>query len=110
MLDFVRRNRVAIASGLLLLLSLVLLSLSSRNRQRLDPLARLALEIMRPLQVLVTGALDGVSGAWHTYAALVGVRRENERLHEQVAALERQLAWASSSISARGSMARRKPH
>jgi rod shape-determining protein MreC len=91
MLDFVRRNRIAITSGLLLLLSLLLLSSSSRSRQGLDPLARVALEVMRPLQVVVTTSLDALSGGWHTYVDLVGVRRENEQLRRQLAGLEEQL-------------------
>jgi rod shape-determining protein MreC len=91
MLDFVRRNRVLISSGFLLLCSLLLLSASSRSGRRLDPVARLTLETMRPLQVVATRGLDAAGGLWERYIALVGVRGENDRLLRQVQDLQRQV-------------------
>ena len=80
MLEFVRRNRVVLTSGLLLLISLLLLSAGSRTRRRIDPLASVVLEGMRPLQVAVTAGLDSLADTWHKYVTLVGVKQENERL------------------------------
>jgi rod shape-determining protein MreC len=91
MLDFVRRNRVIITSGLLLLLSLLLLSSTSRSRQRLDPLARVALEIMRPFQLAVTACVDAVGGVWSRYVALLRVRDENDSLKRRIDELQQQL-------------------
>jgi rod shape-determining protein MreC len=91
MLELFRRNRVVLASATLLLVALLLLSFGSRSDQRSDPFAGIVLEIMRPLQVGVTAAVDAVEGIWGGYFALVGVRQENERLRRRVLELEAQL-------------------
>jgi rod shape-determining protein MreC len=90
MLEFVRRNRVVLASGSLLLVSLLLLSTGSRSRHRVDPLAAFVLEGMRPLQVGVASALDSATTAWRGYIALVGVRQQNDHLRQRVLELEQQ--------------------
>jgi rod shape-determining protein MreC len=90
MLEFVRRNRVVLTSGSLLLISLLLLSSGSRARRRLDPLTGVVLETMRPLQAAVGVGLDAVSRAWRTYVVLVGIKQENERLRRRVLELEQQ--------------------
>ncbi len=90
MLEFVRRNRVVLTSGSLLLLSLLLLSSSSRTRQPHDPLARLVLEAMRPLQSTAAASVDALTRAWRTYVALIGVRQENEALRRRVLDLEQE--------------------
>ncbi|HYD49798.1 MAG TPA: rod shape-determining protein MreC [Terriglobales bacterium] len=89
MLDFFRRNRVLVASAGLLLLSL-LLSVGARGGRR-DPVAGVVLELMRPLQLAVTGAVDAATGLWRSYIALVGVTRENELLRRRIRELEQQL-------------------
>ena len=90
MLEFVRRNRVVLTSGSLLLLSLLLLSAGSRARQRIDPVASVVLEVMRPLQSAVAAGVDAVAQGWRTYVTLIGVKKENERLHRRVWELEQQ--------------------
>jgi rod shape-determining protein MreC len=90
MLEFVRRNRVVLTSGLLLLISLLLLSAGSRQRRRVDPVAGVVLDGMRPLQVAVTAGVQAVAGVWRNYIALVGVKQENERLRARLAELEQQ--------------------
>src|ERR1700687_6518197 len=90
MLEFVRRNRVVLTSGWLLLLSLLLPSSGSRARQRIDPVASVVLEVMRPLQSAVAAGVDAVAQGWRTYVTLIGVKKENERLHRRVGELEPQ--------------------
>lgn len=90
MLEFVRRNRVVLTSGSLLLLSLLLLSAGSRTHQPRDPVARLVLEAMRPLQSTAAASLDALTRAWRTYVALIGVRQENEALRRRVVELEQE--------------------
>ena len=90
MLEFIRRNRVVLTSGSLLLLSLLLLSSTSRSRQPRDPLARLVIEAMRPLQSTAAVSLDALTRAWRTYVALIGVRQENEALRRRVLDLEQE--------------------
>jgi len=90
MLEFVRRNRVVLTSGSLLLISLLLLSAGSRTRQRIDPIAGVVLEGMRPLQGTVAAGLDAVAQTWRAYVALIGVKQETEHLRQRVVELEQQ--------------------
>ena len=89
-MEFVRRNRVALAAVLLLVVSLLLVSTGSRNRQQMDPLSAVALEAIRPLQGALTLGLDGMTDLWGTYVALVGVNQDNERLKRRILELEQQ--------------------
>lgn len=88
MLEFIRRNRIVLTSGSLLLVSLLLVSSSVRSRRRSDPVAALLLEAMRPLQVLVTDSVAALASAWGRYVNLIGIRGENEVLRRRVAELE----------------------
>src|SRR5271169_1647016 len=92
MLDFVRRNRVVLTSGSLLLISLLLLSAGSRERRRGDPVAAVVLDGMRPLQATVAAGVAAVTQAWHGYIGLVGVKQDNERLRLRIVELEQQAA------------------
>src|ERR1700687_4229798 len=76
MLEFVRRNRIVLTSGSLLLVSLLLLSVGARARQRIDPLTGVVLEGMRPLQVAVSAGVDAAAHVWRTYLKLAGVTQE----------------------------------
>jgi rod shape-determining protein MreC len=90
MLEFVRRNRVVLTSGSLLLISLLLLSAGSRDRRRGDPFAGVVLDSMRPLQTTVAAGLEALAGLWRSYLELVGVKQENERLRQRILELEHQ--------------------
>jgi rod shape-determining protein MreC len=90
MLEFVRRNRVVLTSGSLLLISLLLLSAGARTRQRIDPVASIMHEGMRPLQAAVTAGLDALADTWRTYVTLIAVKQENERLRRRILELEQQ--------------------
>jgi rod shape-determining protein MreC len=90
MLEFVRRNRVGLTSGLLLLTSLLLFSAGSRAQRRIDPFGGVILDGMRPLQSITATVIQAVAGTWRTYVALFGVNKENERLRRRIVELEQQ--------------------
>jgi len=90
MLSFFRRNRVVLITGASLLVSLFLLSKYAEPEDT-DPVAGAVLELMRPLQVAASAAVGAASSIWDDYIALVGVRRENERLQRRIGELEQQL-------------------
>jgi rod shape-determining protein MreC len=90
MLEFVRRNRVILSSGSLLLISVLLLSVGARTRRRMDPVAGVVLDGMWPLQRATTSAIEVVLGTWRTYFGLVGVKQENERLRRRILELEQE--------------------
>lgn len=90
MLEFVRRNRVVITSGLLLLISLLLFSAGARTQRRIDPFGSVVLDGMRPLQSITATVIEAVAGTWRTYVALIGVNQENQRLRRRIVELEQQ--------------------
>lgn len=89
-MSFFRRFRVVLVSGVCLLASIVLLS-KYAGSERPDPIASAVLEVMRPLQVAASAGVGAAASIWESYIALVGVRRDNERLQRRVAELEQQL-------------------
>jgi rod shape-determining protein MreC len=88
MFEFVRRNRILLTSGALLLLSVLLLSAGTRSPQASDPVGRLLLDHLAPFQIGFTWLGQGVREVWSSYVNLVGVRGENQRLRERVSSLE----------------------
>ena len=84
MLEFLHDHRIVITLAALSLLSLLLLSSTAQRPDRPDPLARVVLEVMRPLQAAVTAGVDVAGDGWNNYVNLMGVRQENERLVRRV--------------------------
>lgn len=89
MLEFLRRNQTLLTSGILLALSLILVSSNARTRRFDDPLGAVLLEGMRPVQSGVTSATSAIGDIWQQYFALVGLQRENESLRQRILELER---------------------
>ena len=88
MLEFLRRNQVLLSSGLFLTLSFVLLTVNRGGVRRFDPLGAVFLEVMRPLQSVVTGASAELTGLWARYVTLVGVEEQNRELRARLRGLE----------------------
>jgi rod shape-determining protein MreC len=86
----------------LIVVSLVLITIDLRaSGSGVGGSARdLAQTVFRPVQSLVSAVTDPVVGFFEGISELVGIRSENERLREDVAALERELA-ATESLQAR---------
>jgi rod shape-determining protein MreC len=90
-MEFVRRNRVLLTSGSLLLISLLLSSVSLRSQSYRDPVGHLVLDALAPFQVVFSWLGRSVGRAWTGYVGLVDARRDNQRLQERVAGLESEL-------------------
>ncbi len=86
--------------AVLLLLPALLLRSSIKAPERMNPVDRLLVRVTAPLQGVVVGAGSRVGGVWSHYIALVGVKRENERLAADNAALRSQVA-SLSQLAAR---------
>jgi len=90
-LNFIRRNRVLLASALCLALGGALAVQSGRTPTRDDRLGRFFLELMAPLQ-RAAGAVGRVfSGSWHSVADLLEARGENAVLRDRARRLEQEL-------------------
>lgn len=90
MLGFLQRNRVLLSASGLLLASLLLVSVSTRTRMFQDPVARLLLDGLAPMQAVVTRGYVGARATWNRYLAVVGSQQDSERLQQQITVLEQQ--------------------
>jgi rod shape-determining protein MreC len=90
MFEFVRRNRVLVASLCCLLLAAVLVASTATGRGRADRFGRLVLDVMAPLQRVGTGFTGGVAEAWRDAAAIFRRRAELDWLYDRIATLETQ--------------------
>jgi len=90
-MEFVRRNRILLTSGVLLLVSLLLFSVSTRSPAYRDPIGHLVLDALAPFQVVFSWIGRSVGRVWTGYVDLVDARRDNQRMHERVATLESEL-------------------
>lgn len=90
-MEFIRRNRVLLASAALLVLAAALVVQTGKAPARNDRLGRFFLELMAPLQRSTTAVGRVVSGSWRGVAELLGARSENVALREQARQLRREL-------------------
>lgn len=90
MWEFLQRNRIGLAATALFVLSVLLMSTSTRSAERGTPFAPVVLEVLRPLQFAAAVGWGGVEKLWNSYVALWHVREENELLRRRVAELERE--------------------
>lgn len=86
--------------AVLLLLPALLLRSSIKAPEQMNPIDRLLVRVTAPMQGVVVGAGSRVGRLWSHYIALVGVKRENERLGSENAALRSQVA-SLSQLAAR---------
>jgi rod shape-determining protein MreC len=96
MLTLLRRYSVLFTTGSLLFLSLALLLTNTRSSRRIDPLGVVFLEIITPIGHLLSTVSSAMSGTWHAYVDLVGVRQEREWLRRRVRELEGQAERAAT--------------
>jgi rod shape-determining protein MreC len=80
-LEFLRRNRVLLASALCLLLGAGLVAQTRRGRG--DRLGRFFLEVMAPLQRGTAALGRAVSGRWHGVVELMHAREDNVVLRQR---------------------------
>src|SRR5512138_3867777 len=85
-------HRLTLVFTTLLVASLVSVSLQVRDPSGTSALTSATLAVIAPFQKGVRGAAGGVSSLWEGYVLLVGVRGENERLRDEVAALRNEAA------------------
>ena len=75
-----------------LVLAMAILSGHGRQRERgRSSLASAVLEVVGPLENLLTSSARGVENVWRGYFNLVGLSRENDRLRELIDRQERQI-------------------
>lgn len=88
MLEFIRRNRILLTSGFLLVFSLLLFSTSFRSQPYRDPIANVLLDGLAPFQVALTWLRRSAGGIWGMYFNLVDTQHENLALRERIDILQ----------------------
>lgn len=91
MVEFVRRNRILLTSGFLLVFSLLLLSTSFRSQPYRDPIGTVLLDGLAPFQVAFAWLRRSARGLWGGYVDLVETQQENTLLRERIDALRSDL-------------------
>ncbi|MCA9521207.1 MAG: rod shape-determining protein MreC [Myxococcales bacterium] len=84
MLDLFNRYRHIWVSVILLTMPLMFLYVSGRRAHQNSLLERSLLRITSPVQNVSNAIVGRIRGLWNDYIDLVGVRRENKRLKEQI--------------------------
>jgi rod shape-determining protein MreC len=84
MLEFLRRNRVLLASGCFLLVAAALLLRTGAGRVQTDRVGRLLLDGVSPLQRITATAARAVTGVWREAVDLMQARDEVVALRSEV--------------------------
>lgn len=88
--SFLWRNRVMMTGSLLLLIAAHLLTTGVRPGDMASQPEGYLLGLLSPVQSASARMIESTHDFWRDYLDLVGVRRENARLHVEVARLENQ--------------------
>jgi rod shape-determining protein MreC len=86
-----RRHRFPLLVAFFLLVALILFSVHAGREPASTPFGRFMLEVVGPVQRLVTSTVDGIDSVWRHYFALVHAAKENEELRREVARMQREL-------------------
>ena len=91
MLNFLRRNRLLLASGFCLVVAAGLVITTGQGRGRGDILARMLLEGLGPLQRASAAVSGGFARTWRGIGEIFRARAENTELRTQVRGLQQKL-------------------
>lgn len=90
-MEFLRRNRILLSAASLLVCSLLLVSVSTRQQSARDPIGRLLLDALAPFQVVFSWFGRSAGDVWSRYVDVVDAERDNLALQARVVALEAEL-------------------
>lgn len=90
--SFLWRNRVVLTGGVLMLLSIHMLTTGVRPGDPAAGPGRLLMALISPVQSSSGRLIEGAHDFWHDYIDLVGVRGENQRLHSELARFQNERA------------------
>ena len=91
MLNFLRRNRLLLASGFCLVVAAGLVITTGQGRGRGDILARMLLEGLGPLQRASAAVSGGFARTWRGIGEIFRARAENTELRTQVRGMQQKL-------------------
>ena len=104
MRDFMTRHREGLLLIFLLLASILIISNQVKDRKGMSYLKRGTIAVLAPAQSGVRAVIGTVSGVWHDYFFLFGVRAENIELREEVNRLRGEVQYLREELYRAGSM------
>src|SRR5262245_14092200 len=88
MLEFLRRNRILLASLFCVGIGAVLVASTATGHGRADRLGRVMLDVLAPFQRVGTGVARGLGGLWQDAAGLFRRRAEFDALRTRIRTLQ----------------------
>lgn len=84
MWELIRKYRRYLVIGIILLVAFVFYSLNLKDKEHETLFERAVLNLMSPVNALISRINRGVEGIWNDYLDLVGVSKQNKQLRESV--------------------------
>ena len=100
MWELLKKYRIHLVTGGVLLLAFLFYSLNLRNREHANFFERTVLNITAPLHGGIASVNQAIYGVWYDYVDLVNVRRENKELRESVKTLNGRLLESREALLA----------
>ena len=100
MREFLRKYRMYIGGGIILLAAFIFFSLNLGHKEHANAFERGAMNLMAPLYGVAAGMNRLVSDIWTDYVDLLGVRKENKKLKENISILNSRLLAANEAVLA----------
>lgn len=100
MWELIRKYRIYVAVGVILLAAFIFYSLNLKNKAHANVFERGVMNLTAPLYGVVAGVNRTVSGGWADYVDLLEVRKENKQLRESVKILNGRLLEAGEAVLA----------
>ncbi|HEY6872492.1 MAG TPA: rod shape-determining protein MreC [Geobacteraceae bacterium] len=100
MWELIRKYRIYVAVGGVLLAAFLFYSLNLKNKEHANVFERGVMNLMAPLYGVVAGVNRAASGVWADYVDILDARRENKQLRESVRTLNTRLLEASEAVLA----------
>ena len=79
-----KRKKQILIWVFLVFLSLIFLSSNVERSKSWNPVARILIEILAPVQKFVKGSVNFTTGLWSKYIGLINTQKENQRLKDEV--------------------------
>jgi len=100
MWELLKKYRIHLVTGGVLLLAFLFYSLNLKNREHANLFERSVLTLTAPLHGGIAAANRAIVGVWDDYVDLVNVRQENKELRESVKTLNARLLESRETLLA----------
>jgi len=100
MWELIVKHRRHLLAGAIILAAFVFYSLHLKNNDQEGLFEKGALNIISPVNKMVSRINNSAAGVWNDYANLVGVRKENKQLRESVKILNSRLTESHEAMLA----------